>query len=294
MTSVIPVWCFTDWTMKPHWKLIQTVTAIEHMANPTSKPEHQSPGICKLLFKIPTQLVRCGTDTERANQGQGKFHMGTKTCQSFHHHQTVGCPAYSAHVLQCGWTPYSTDRCKQPRARCSLATAWATWAYFLSRTEQGYATIEKECIAIMFGCERFSQYLVRREKIQIETDHKPLESIFRKSLLAAPSQLQGMLLRLQHFSLCVRYKTGCQVFFADHLSQAAQQESRKPEDSFQVFSNVHSENCSREIGSITMLYCTRSSTTDTQDNHSRWVARRERAVPVNIPEYWYYREDSAQ
>ena len=67
----------------------------------------------------------------------------------------------------------------------------------LSKTEQRYATIEKECLAIVFGGERFKQYVARREKLHVETDHKPLESIFRKPLLAAPCCLQRMLLRLQ-------------------------------------------------------------------------------------------------
>ena len=34
----------------------------------------------------------------------------------------------------------------------------------LSTTEQRYAQIEKECLAIVFGCEKFSQYISRREK----------------------------------------------------------------------------------------------------------------------------------
>jgi len=63
----------------------------------------------------------------------------------------------------------------------------------LSWTEQRYATIEKECLAIVFACERFNQYLARRENISVETDHKPLEFIFKKSLLSVPCRLQGML-----------------------------------------------------------------------------------------------------
>ena len=86
----------------------------------------------------------------------------------------------------------------------------------LSPTEKNYATIEKECLAIVFACERFNQYLARREKISIEIDHKPLESIFKKSLLSAPCRLQRMLLRLQRFNLSVSYKPGSQMFLADH------------------------------------------------------------------------------
>ena len=52
----------------------------------------------------------------------------------------------------------------------------------LTKTEQGYAQIEKECLAIVFSCERFSQYLLGRNKITVESDHKPLETIFKKPL----------------------------------------------------------------------------------------------------------------
>lgn len=59
----------------------------------------------------------------------------------------------------------------------------------LSETEQRYAQIEKECLAIVFGCTKFSQYITRRDQVPVESDYKPLQSIFKKSLLAAPSQL---------------------------------------------------------------------------------------------------------
>ena len=70
----------------------------------------------------------------------------------------------------------------------------------LSQTERQYAQIEKECLAIVFSCERFSQYLAGREKITVESDHKPLQSIFQKSILSAPCRLQRMMLRLQRFN----------------------------------------------------------------------------------------------
>ena len=62
----------------------------------------------------------------------------------------------------------------------------------LSQVEQCYAQIEKECLEIIFACTKFSQYITRRAVITVETDHKPLQSIFKKSLLTAPSRLQRM------------------------------------------------------------------------------------------------------
>ena len=106
----------------------------------------------------------------------------------------------------------------------------------LSQVEQRYAQIEKECLAIVFACAKFSQYITRRAVITIETDHKPLQSIFKKSLLTAPSRLQRMLLRLQRYNLNVKYKPCSQMYIADHLSRAYLRQTEDPlKDEFQVF-----------------------------------------------------------
>ncbi|XP_046573846.1 uncharacterized protein K02A2.6-like [Haliotis rubra] len=89
----------------------------------------------------------------------------------------------------------------------------------LTNTEKQYAQIEKEMLAIVFGMERFEQYVYGR-KVVVESDHKPLESILRKSLLCALKRLQRMMLRLQKYDFEVIYKRGSQMFFADTLSRA--------------------------------------------------------------------------
>ena len=66
----------------------------------------------------------------------------------------------------------------------------------LTSTEQQYAQIEKEMLAIVYGTEKFEQYVYGRQ-VKVETDHKPIESIMKKNLLSAPKRLQRMLLRLQ-------------------------------------------------------------------------------------------------
>ncbi|KAK2557053.1 Retrovirus-related Pol polyprotein from transposon 17.6 [Acropora cervicornis] len=89
----------------------------------------------------------------------------------------------------------------------------------LTSTERGYAQIEKECLAIVFACERFNQYLFGRNSVSVQSDHKPPETIFVKPLTAAPKRLQGMLLRLQKFNLKVGYVKGSEMFLADTLSR---------------------------------------------------------------------------
>ena len=89
----------------------------------------------------------------------------------------------------------------------------------LTPTEKNYAQIEKELLAIVHACERFDQYLFGRE-VTVESDHKPLEAILKKPLLAAPKRLQRMMMRLQNYQLNVVYKKGQELYIADTLSRA--------------------------------------------------------------------------
>ena len=88
----------------------------------------------------------------------------------------------------------------------------------LTPAETNYAQIEKELMSIVFGVERFESYVYGR-KVFVDTDHKPLESIMKKSLLSAPKRLQRTLLRLQKFDLEVTYRKGIEMHMADPLSR---------------------------------------------------------------------------
>ncbi|XP_056109383.1 uncharacterized protein K02A2.6-like [Rhinichthys klamathensis goyatoka] len=89
----------------------------------------------------------------------------------------------------------------------------------LTDCQRRYAQIEKELLAIVYGCEKFHQYVYGRE-VQVESDHKPLECIFKKPLHQTPLRLQRMLLRLQRYNLKVKYKPGKEMHIADALSRA--------------------------------------------------------------------------
>ena len=89
----------------------------------------------------------------------------------------------------------------------------------LNKTQQNYAQIEKEALAIVFACERFHQYIVGKS-VRIESDHKPLETIFAKPLSQCPARIQRMRLRLQVYDIKVQYKPGKELWIADALSRA--------------------------------------------------------------------------
>ena len=46
----------------------------------------------------------------------------------------------------------------------------------MTDAQKRYAMIEKELLAVVFGCERFHQYIYGKE-ILVESDHKSLENI---------------------------------------------------------------------------------------------------------------------
>ena len=88
----------------------------------------------------------------------------------------------------------------------------------LTDTESRYANIEREMLACVFGAERFHTY-VYGEHFVIQSDHKPLEMITRKTLTAAPARLQRMLLRLQRYDYEIQYVPGRDMALPDSLSR---------------------------------------------------------------------------
>lgn len=88
----------------------------------------------------------------------------------------------------------------------------------LSETESNYCNIEREMLAVVFGLERFHHYVYGRE-VEIESDHKPLESISKKSLSSAPPRLMRMLLRIQKYDFKLKYVPGKMIPVADALSR---------------------------------------------------------------------------
>ena len=99
-----------------------------------------------------------------------------------------------------------------------------------TQTETRYAQIEKELLAIVLACKKFDKYIFRRDVVHVETDHKPLEEIFKKSLCDTPARLQRMQLRLQRYNLKVRFKRGPLMYIADTLSRAYLKETLLSEE----------------------------------------------------------------
>ena len=89
----------------------------------------------------------------------------------------------------------------------------------LSNAQISYVVIEKELLAICFGCQKFHDYIFGKNTL-IETDHKPLIAIMNKPVYTLSSRMQRMRMQLQNYNLSFIYKRGTSMYFADALSRA--------------------------------------------------------------------------
>lgn len=98
---------------------------------------------------------------------------------------------------------------------------WKVVAYssrVLTDTERRYAQIEKEALGIVFGCEKFNEFVLGR-KILVETDHQPLIALAKKNLGELPPRLQRLFLRLLKFEFDLQFVPGKKLVIADTLSR---------------------------------------------------------------------------
>ena len=84
----------------------------------------------------------------------------------------------------------------------------------MSPAEKGYAQLDKEALAIVFGVTKFHVYLYGHS-FTIYSDHKPLQAI----LAMASARIQHWALLLSSYQYTVIYKPGSQMVNADVLSR---------------------------------------------------------------------------
>ena len=101
---------------------------------------------------------------------------------------------------------------------------WKPIAYAsraLTTTEQRYAQIELELLAIFFACNKFDQFLLGK-RFTVESDHKPLITLFGKDLFSCPLRAQRLMLSLQRFDFHIEFVPGKFLYTADVLSRFVQ------------------------------------------------------------------------
>lgn len=100
---------------------------------------------------------------------------------------------------------------------------WQPVAYAsraLTKTECKYAQIEKECLGVAFGLERFHSYVYGLPSFLVETDHRPLVSIIKKNLNDMTPRIQRLMMKMQRYDFEMVYTPGKHLVLADALSRA--------------------------------------------------------------------------
>lgn len=139
----------------------------------------------------------------------------------------------------------STDSSKDGIGAVLLQASGEDWrpVAYASRTmtsaECRYAQIEKECLGLVYGFQKFHGYVYGLPKFVAETDHKPLIAIIRKKLSEMSPRIQRLMMKLQCYDFDLIYTPGKHIVVADALSRATTQSEEHDECSTENEVNLH-------------------------------------------------------
>jgi len=162
----------------------------------------------------------------------------------------------------------------------------------LSEAESRYSNIEREMLAVLFGLEKFHYYAYGRPVV-VESDHKPLEAIFKKHLSSAPPRLARMLLRIQKYDVQIKHLPGKDIPVADALSRI----SSCPGEAVQGLDiSVHEVHLHFNASPTSVCQTQEETAKDSTLSSLRevimrgWPDRRS-DCPAALLAYWNYRDE---
>ena len=101
----------------------------------------------------------------------------------------------------------------------------------LTKTEQNYQNLEREALGTIWGMEKFHYFLYGKE-FTLETDQKPLVSIYKKHMVDISPRVQRLIVRsFPYQPFTVIYKKGKDIPVADALSRVTPMD---PEDNIKL------------------------------------------------------------
>ena len=96
----------------------------------------------------------------------------------------------------------------------------------LTKTEQNYQNFEREALGTIWEMEKFHYFLYGKE-FTLETDQKPLVSIYKKHMIDISPRVQRLIVRsFPYLPFKVVYKKGTDISVADALCQVNPQIQR--------------------------------------------------------------------
>ena len=161
----------------------------------------------------------------------------------------------------------------------------------MHQTEQNYE-YWKWALGLVWGLEK-CHYFIRGKQCTIQTDHEPLEAIFRKELSSCPAKLQRFTLGALKYDVKVTYVKGTDVPIADALlrvsPQPAAANSQLPQLDIHYVTNTLSASQAR------LQQIWEETTNDPTLNRLRetifrgWADKQEKC-PKSLYDYWSFHE----
>ena len=165
----------------------------------------------------------------------------------------------------------------------------------LTETEQSYSNIERELLSVVFALERFHHY-VYGYTATVHPDHKPLISVWKKSIVCNSPRLQRLLLRLSRYDVNVEYLKGKDNVAADALSRVPPQPTPKEGEDEEDFILIHMLTEEIPADSTRVGDFRRATAEDTissllmQVVANGWPELKKDCHPLLV-DYWSYREE---
>lgn len=182
------------------------VKAVIDMPPPDSKEAvRRFLGFIQYLSKFLPMLAEVEVPPRELTRNDVQFHWDKPQEEAFQRLKELCCTApvlayYDVNkptTIQCDASKYAIGAVLLQEGRPIAYTSRK-----LNASEIDYVPIEKEMLAIVYSTQKFREYIIGKETV-VQTDHKPLETIYRKSLISL--RLQTMLLKVKGYDLKVEY-----------------------------------------------------------------------------------------
>ena len=163
----------------------------------------------------------------------------------------------------------------------------------LTSAEKNYQNLEREAQAAVWGMEKFHYFLYGRKFI-LQTDQKPLVSIFRKHMIDVSPRIQRITIRAWQYDFVPQHIPGRINVIADSLSRVTPlefQDSNAEKDILAVNFLQYSSIEERERDE--MLQETNKDEEFQSLKHyisTGWPAKRSQ-IPVSLHPYWNFRDE---
>ena len=163
----------------------------------------------------------------------------------------------------------------------------------LTSAEKNYQNLEREAQAAVWGMEKFHYFLYGRKFI-LQTDQKPLVSIFRKHMIDVSPRIQRITIRAWQYDFVPQHIPGRINVIADSLSRVTPlefQDSNAEKDILAVNFLQYSSIEERERDE--MLQETSKDKELQSLKHyisTGWPSKRSQ-IPVSLHPYWNFRDE---